>query len=288
MLIADPSENNCRYQSCPLCASADIYCVGKIEYVQPVIFSTNEVELNLVPELWECHNCTSWFAQNIFSAEQAKDLYSMGDAGKRWSREPFELQKHSNILDVLGSVSGNGIKLLDVGCNTGELLDFTKGRGCLTSGVEFSSSSRKVLCEKGHQAYASMKDVNEQFDVITAFDLVEHLYDISKFFSECGRLLNDNGKLIILTGNISSISARLCKDNWWYLKYPEHIVFPSRKFYGESSGFHLKEWRPTYASLPYEQPFSSMIRGVVSGVLKKNYSGLPSLGPDHALIVLQK
>lgn len=288
-MVAVHGENNYRYEFCPLCASADLSCIGKIEYVQPVIFSTNEVELNLIPELWRCCNCASWFVQNIFSAEQAKDLYSMGDAGERWSREPFELQKHHNILDTLErSVSGNGIKLLDVGCNTGELLDFVKERGCLTSGVEFSSASKKVLFEKGHQVYTSMEDVNEQFDVITAFDLIEHLYDIPKFFSECRRLLNDNGKLIILTGNISSISARLCRENWWYLKYPEHIVFPSRKLYQIFSGFHLKKWIPTYASLPYQQPFSSMIRGVVSGVLNKNYSGLPSLGPDHALIVLKK
>jgi len=256
--------------------------------VHPVIFSTNEVELNLIPELWKCHNCASWFAQNIFSAEQAKGLYSTGDAGERWSRELFELQKHRNILDTLESISGNGVKLLDVGCNTGELLDFAKDRGCFTSGVEFSSASRKALCEKGHQGYASMEDVNEQFDVITAFDLVEHLYDIPKFFSECERLLNDNGKLIILTGNISSISARLCKENWWYLKYPEHIVFPSRKFYQRFSGFHLEQWIPTYASKGYQCPVRHVISGFVKQFFEGGYTGLPSLGPDHVLAVLRK
>jgi len=277
-----------RHHNCPLCASSDISFIGKIKYVRPVIFSTNEVELNLTPELWGCRNCASWFSQNIFSSEQARDLYRTGDAGERWSREPFELQKHRNILDTLESVSGNGVKLLDVGCNTGELLDFAKERGCLSSGVEFSSASRKVLCEKGHQAYASMDDVSDQFDVITAFDLVEHLYEVPRFFNVCKLLLNNNGKLIILTGDISSLSARLCKENWWYLKYPEHIVFPSRKYYEKFSGFHLEKWIRTYASLPYKQSLISVVRGVVSGMLRRSYIGLPSLGADHALIVLRK
>lgn len=287
-MVGSTVRNNYWNKDCPLCGYLDVCRVGEVSYVQPILFSTNEVELGLAPELWKCQNCSSWFSQNIFPENQARELYGKGNAGERWSRGPFDSQKPRAILDMLGHISGSRVRLLDVGCNTGELLDFAKTKGCETSGVEFSLESRKVLRDKGHHDYDSLDKVDNEFDVITAFDLVEHLYDVSGFLNSCRRLLADNGVMVILTGDISSVSARVCKEKWWYLKYPEHIVFPSRKYYEEFSGLHLEKWIRTYASLPYKQSLLSVVRGVIIGKLRKNYIGLPSLGPDHALIVLRK
>jgi len=277
--------------SCPLCNSEAISFLGDIAYVQPVLFSTSKVELNLTPQLWKCRSCLSWFTQNIFNQEDAEKLYSQGAAGERWSRVPFNEQKHRSILEVLKGISGDGVELLDVGCNTGELLDFVKEQGCETSGVEFSSSSRDVLRSKGHTAYASMEaltKLEKKFDVITAFDLIEHLYDVPKFITMCTDLLNDGGVLIIMTGDQSSLSARFCGEKWWYLKYPEHIVFPSRSYFESLSGLELINWLPTYASLSYDYPFLVRFRAIAASILKKVYVGLPSIGSDHALIVLRK
>ena len=43
--------------------------------------------------------------------------------------------------------------------------------------------------------------INEQFDVIVAGDLIEHLSNFEGFFENVNRLLNDNGLLIITTPN---------------------------------------------------------------------------------------
>ncbi len=64
------------------------------------------------------------------------------------------------------------------GCNTGELLDFAKGLGCQTSGLEYSGDSCEVIREKGHDAYQSFAEIDQQYEFITAFDLVEHLFDV--------------------------------------------------------------------------------------------------------------
>ena len=285
----DPVQNSYGHECCPLCSSCNIVALGRIDYEQPVIYSTHPVKLDFLPELWTCRDCVSWFTQNIFFESHARKLYSEGNAGERWvGKGTFESQKPRAIVDFLRNICGTETKLLDVGCNTGELLDFANRFGCSTCGVEFSSASRATLCDKGHRAYACLENVSERFDVITAFDLVEHLYDVPEFFHTCWKILNAHGLLVILTGNISSLSARLCKHNWWYLKYPEHIVFPSYKFYRALSGFRLINWIPTYVSLPYQQPPMAVVRGVIGSVVRSRYCGLPSIGPDHALIVLQK
>jgi 2-polyprenyl-3-methyl-5-hydroxy-6-metoxy-1,4-benzoquinol methylase len=279
--------NNIRNDCCLLCHSRNVFKVGNIPYDEPVHFSTNEIELEFIPELWKCSKCNSSFVQNRVPESMAIALYSQGASAERWSREPFQLQKPVNQIECLQQYFSEGSKVLDIGCNTGELLDYAKLLGCETAGVEYSENSREILVGKSHSAFSSMSEVRQKFDVITAFDLVEHLYDMLTFFLNCRNMLNKDGVLIVLTGNIGSLSARLCKSKWWYLRYPEHIAFPSRQYFARYSGFLVKEWVQTYASKGYQCGWPLILRGLARGVVKSRYNGLPSIGPDHVLAVLK-
>ena len=279
--------NSIRYIHCPLCSSERISQAGNISYSQPVHFSTNEIELEFVPELWKCSKCKSSFVQNIVPENTAIALYSKGDSSGRWSGEPFIRQKPSNQIRCLEQYFLPGKSVLDIGCNTGELLDYAKSVGCETAGIEYSQTSRYVLVSKNHLAFSTITEIKEKFDVITAFDLVEHLYDLPAFFKSCREVLNKDGVLIVLTGNAGSLSARLSKSGWWYLKYPEHIAFPSQKYLSEYTGFAVVQWIPTYASKGYQQSWLQVLRGVVGSMRRGRYSGLPSIGPDHVLVVLK-
>ena len=279
--------NQARYERCPLCSSGRIDAVGAIPYDSPTRFSTNHVEFAAAPQLWHCHDCRSSFVQNVVPEEIAVTLYTSGVSGERWSSEPFESIKPSNQRECLEHYFRKSARVLDIGCNTGELLDFARNRGCETSGVEYSAASRRVLEKKGHRAFASLADVSGSYDVITAFDLVEHFYDIPNFFRSCKELLREGGVLVILTGDIGSLTARLCKSNWWYLKYPEHIAFPSRRYFARHTGLSLDRWLRTYASKGYRAGWRQILGQLVRGLWKRQYSGLPSIGPDHVMVVLK-
>ncbi len=280
--------NTYRHDRCPLCRSKNIEYKGVIPYHSPVLFSNREVVIEVPPELWVCRRCSSYFVQNIFPEELATRYYSDGASGERWSDTAVEDSKTPDVIKELGTLFQAGARILDIGCNTGSLLDFAKARGCHTSGVDFSRASGLVLRKKGHIAYSSLSEVKEDFDVITAFDLVEHLYHIADFFDVCRTLLTPSGRFAMLTGNIRSISARSTQSKWWYLRYPEHIVFPSKYFIHTYSGFKMSRWMPTYASAGYKHSLISMCKEVMMSTLMGKYEGLPSLGPDHALAVLEK
>lgn len=123
--------------------------------------------------------------------------------------------------------------------------------------------------------------------MITAFDLVEHLYDVSSFLSECRNKLNKNGLVIILTGNFSCFSSRLTGPEWWYVRYPEHIVFPSKHYFYSLLQFTVVKWVNTYAATKFLSSLRDKASSFVKGIQCGNYMALPSFVPDHVLVVLK-
>jgi len=282
-------RNDYRYKRCPLCNSTDIRKSGDISYAAPVSFSTQPVILELTPELWKCQNCISCFSQNIVPENITVRLYSQGSSAERWSSLPYQERQPVEVIEALSGLFTEKTKVLDIGCNTGELLDFAKSMGSETSGIEPSVTCRDIIEGKGHTYYSCLADTGDsRFDVITAFDLIEHLYDVHSFLTCCADRLKKNGVLVICTGDISSLSARISQAKWWYIRYPEHVLFPSTIFFRDYSGFNIEKWIRTYASTGYIKPFSSVLFEFIKGMIKGDYSGLPSIGADHVLTILKK
>lgn len=281
-------DNNFFRENCPLCYYNKIKKVGDISYLSPTYFSSQQILIKLKPELWKCGNCKSSFVQNIIPEQIAASLYTDGFSEQRWSNSKFQESKSKEITTALSELFYQNARVLDVGCNTGELLDFAQDKGCKTFGVEYSLPSRALLGQKGHTAFPNLDKATDSYDLITAFDLIEHLYNVPEFFKICYEKLNVKGYLVILTGNISSVSSLLTKSNWWYVQFPEHIVFPSKHYFKVASRFKIKAWIPTYASIGYKYSPLAVLKHLLKDFNKKKYNGLPSLGTDHVLIVLSK
>lgn len=220
--------------ACPLCESINISSIGPIKYTNPLKFSTLEIQLKQAPVLNCCNNCKSWFTNFPVPENNAMELYTEGDGTKRWSHMDFISDKDSKVVDFFNKILSPSMSILDVGSNTGEFLDYAHQKGCHTFGLELSTSSLIKANEKGHTCVDDIDKLKDhKFDIITAFDLVEHLYQPKQFINQLLSYLKPGGKLIILTGNKNSISARILKNNWWYCSYPEHVVFPDDYFFKE-------------------------------------------------------
>lgn len=290
-------NNTIKYKNCPLCGSSAIYSRGKIIYNSPVKFSTYFIKLNKIPEIWQCKTCLSFFAQNIVPENQAKNLY-INSNSNRWMISDFQKEKTSGLIKLLDSIIKKDMKALDIGCNSGSLLDYVHEHKADTFGIEISKSCSSAAKKKGHKIFKDYKELpaGVKFDIIFAFDLVEHLYNINLFFDETGKLLNKDGKLIILTGNPYCLSAKIAKNRWWYFTYPEHITFPSLQYFKSLKSFQLERYSAAYnsqehykSSLCYfNKKFFNKLIVFGFKLLSFTYNGRPSVDKDHGLVILNK
>lgn len=123
-------------------------------------------------------------------------------------------------------------KLLDVGCGTGEFLEVAKENRYDVKGVEISEfaagyCSGKHLCVDIGD-FGGVK-INEKFDVVTMFDFIEHSKDPFRDLRKVNEILNENGLLVIITGNINSWFAKLMGRKWNFLNPEEHLYYFSEK-----------------------------------------------------------
>lgn len=119
---------------------------------------------------------------------------------------------------LLGRSSPPPLRLLDVGCSSGALLAVAAKLGFSPSGVEIASKAAETARRAGFEVFCGLLHkacfADEAFDVITAFELIEHLNDPLLLLNECHRILKPEGVLIINTPNAASWTAGVMKEQW--------------------------------------------------------------------------
>jgi 2-polyprenyl-3-methyl-5-hydroxy-6-metoxy-1,4-benzoquinol methylase len=126
-------------------------------------------------------------------------------------------------------------KLLDIGCATGFFLDLAKSRGWEVVGSEVSEFSVRYAREKlGLDVrLGTLRDLQfdaQSFDVITMWDVIEHVPDPIGELQEVRRILRDGGLLSIITPDVGSLVARFLGSRWEeFRRVREHVYFFSRR-----------------------------------------------------------
>lgn len=140
-----------------------------------------------------------------------------GSAEKRWSRPRSVVQEYSR-----------GGALLDIGCSSGGFLSTLKGGAWKLYGVEMEeSTAQRARAASGAEVFVgdveSAPFAPESFDVITCFDLVEHMYHPRSLLQRVMGWLKPGGILIMQVPNIGSWEARLFGSYWYGLELPRHL-----------------------------------------------------------------
>ena len=121
-------------------------------------------------------------------------------------------------------------RVLDVGCGPGYFMEVAAGLGYDVWGVDASAYAITLaqgsLAGRVRQATLETAGFEpESFDVITAFDTFEHIYDPLRFLDTARGLLKPRGLLAMTTPNARSWLARLSGRRWVSFKIPEHVFY---------------------------------------------------------------
>jgi 2-polyprenyl-3-methyl-5-hydroxy-6-metoxy-1,4-benzoquinol methylase len=136
------------------------------------------------------------------------------------------------LLERLGK--RGTVRLLDVGCADGRLLDWYKaskeGHRLETHGIEMSASAAAVARSRGHQVVTGRFEIDTElpagaFDLILAYHVIEHVSDPRAFAQRAADLLAPGGLFVVATPNFDSADVRWFKRHWGGNHFPRHWTF---------------------------------------------------------------
>lgn len=91
-------------------------------------------------------------------------------------------------------------KILDFGCGVGGFLDHAKQSASNVAGVELEKALQDSFLERGLTVFPDLQAALEdggRWDIVTAFHVVEHLYDPRTVLKQLSSLLEEGGEMII-------------------------------------------------------------------------------------------
>lgn len=183
---------------------------------------------------WHCSNCRSLYLDPLpaggLDTIYPSNYYSYdAGGGLLWKLKAWIDARR--LRRSLSAIPGTRLRALDVGGGSGTTLDLARradSRVCESWVIDIDAGAEARAKAKGHQfflgPFEQFSDARP-FDVIFAFNVIEHVADPAEFLRHCARLLTPDGQLFVQTPNFESLDARLFRRRSWAgLHCPRHWV----------------------------------------------------------------
>jgi SAM-dependent methyltransferase len=223
------------YEPCPICGQD-----GAQEWLlAPDRLHGRRVQYTLV----RCATCSVVWLSNpprpeemhLHYTEAYDRLISLG-AGNSPRRWEFRRKAIANLKKA-GT-------LLDLGCSSGSFLEYMRNEPWKLFGIEMSERTAKTaeVRSGGEIFVGSILDASfarESFDVITCFDVLEHLYEPRRVMAKVADWLKPGGIFYVLVPNVDSAEGRVFRSYWHGLELPRHLFHyspRSLRYLAESAG----------------------------------------------------
>lgn len=182
-------------------------------------------------ELQRCASCGHRYAAEVLAAESLSHGYyeePEEDLASRNSRA--KEMRFAEYKQLLGATFEKRGKVLDVGCNTGELLWLFQQEGWDVQGVEVSPGpaayAAKHLAAPVHCGTFEDFDVEqESFDLVTLTHVLEHMPDPHATLHKLREFTSDKGSLLLEVPNADDAILPLFGGMFRPLCPGDHVSF---------------------------------------------------------------
>lgn len=179
-------------------------------------------------QLVKCRSCGFVFNEKIPSLEELSEHYGQYSYASEGYLSPLTIKSYNDLLDELEEYKTAG-NLLDVGCGRGWFLEQARKRGWKVYGTEYSDKAIEICESKGIQMLQGGLNASKfdgiEFDVITSFEVIEHINNPNEDLQEVTKLLRKGGLFYCTTPNFNSLMRYYLGPEYNVIDYPEHLSY---------------------------------------------------------------
>lgn len=191
------------------------------------------------------------------------------------------------LRKTLESISGESIRVLDVGGGTGWLSNLIRNldqRVTFTQIVDLDSSARVQAESSGHSYFLGrIEDYNpdQPFDLVLMLNLIEHVAHPDEVLVKTQSLLSERGRVLIKTPNFRALDAVLFRHHGWGGYHcPRHFVLFSRESLNRTlnnAGLSVERFHYTQGAPFWAGSILHMLwrRGIISASAERPYGTHP-------------
>ena len=185
------------------------------------------------------------YNKGYFTGDPTKSAYVSYKEDK-----PFIVRNMRQFLRRVKKYKPAG-KLLDAGCALGFFVELARENGYDAGGFDpsaYAAKEARALVGNSKIKLGTISSVTypaKSFDIITMFDVFEHLKDPVRDIAKLSGYLKDDGIMVIATGDTGSALAKTLKRRWTFYIPPQHLFFFNKKNMSvllARGGMQISEW----------------------------------------------
>jgi len=217
---------------CPVCQSKNI---SKSFDTKDYFLTQEEFSI------WKCKDCDLSFTnprpenENLGKYYDSPDYLSHDTKSSGATGKLYTILRNINIKRKYKIVAQHipvG-KIIDIGCGTGELLNYFQKHNWDSLGIEPNASAREFAKKNYHLKIEEEPTIQNlppsTFDIVSMWHVLEHVPDVNERMKEVKRILRKEGYLIVALPNPTSWDAEYYKDFWAGYDVPRHLYHFSPK-----------------------------------------------------------
>lgn len=188
-------------------------------------------------DIWKCSSCGHRYQHPRITFDKACEIYSNDKTASDIYTQPIQKNidrvKYQYGVDLINQLNPPGHnRIMDFGCGTGGFLEVANEEGWKTSvGIDANdrysdgySNTKGIQFIQSNFESLDKESLGENYDCITMWNVLEHLFDLHNIITNLKRMLKHNGLLFIMVPNVESLATKLIREksatfNWKHISH---------------------------------------------------------------------
>ena len=245
---------------CPVCdgTEASVVFTPTVQIDDPTRLFGAASGLPGTQTIVRCQNCSMIYENPRFPEEAIIAGYSSSNDAGHDSQHAMRVNSfHTALEKIAPHLPARGAKVLDVGTAGGAFLEAAKRFGYDATGLEPSRYLVDCCKERGLDAVQGtiddFKAADGTYDLITLWDVIEHLARPKDALRRIHQLLKPGGVLLINYPDIGTWQAKLAGRRFWWLLsvHLSYFAPPTIREICRRAGFSVFYIRPYWQTLKF-------------------------------------